>query len=620
MVIQRNAKGQSDAVFSGECKQEGNLLAAVAQKGRAKKPIVVGKASHGKFQGRLRGIRAGGPYTITLLIQDKSGAVAEKMMIDNVLVGDLWVLAGQSNMAGYGLVKKARKPMPMVRAFYMNERWDVAKDPINVPQHAVDPVHAYIDGGVVNPPSLHTGTGPGVAFAQEMYAITGVPQGVIASAHGGTSMAQWNPAIKDQPGKSLYGAMLKRLQLNGGRAAGIVWYQGCSDTTSVAEPFYTENMEEFVRASRKDFNDPKLPFVAVQISRVCGRMTTAKYWNAIQEQQRRLPRKIKNLAVVSAIDLSLDDPIHISGEDAHRVGTRCARAMSFLNGLGKGFLASPTIKGIRAMHNPATGTADVYVQFNNISKGLRAPGRPSGFSISDSPSEITNDFIYRIDLEGDTAILRTMVPNHDIEGKYLYYGFGHNPYCNIVDGQDNALPFMGPLVIGRERALSPYITTWRVSKFLPSAGKLESLQAPANIANLDFKEIRFAEKQDPYYLENFCNLHAEILPTAPADAVVFYECTMHCSGQMDLDLLLGYDGPVKAWFDGRMVFHDPNGTNPATASKGVVPLKAISGEHRLLVALGTNNANAWGIFARVERKDVVFTKDRPAGFVMPEFR
>ena len=43
-------------------------------------------------------------------------------------------------------------------------------------------------------------------IAKEMLRRTGVPQGLIACAHGGTSMAQWSPKLKRLGGDSLYGA------------------------------------------------------------------------------------------------------------------------------------------------------------------------------------------------------------------------------------------------------------------------------------------------------------------------------------------------------------------------------------------------------------------------------
>ena len=70
---------------------------------------------------------------------------------------------------------------------------------------------------------------------------------------------------------------------------------------------------------------------------------------------------------------------------------------------------------------------------------------------------------------------------------------------------------------------------------------------------------------------------------------------------MRLALILGYDGPVKAWVDGKRLLHDPDGTNPASPEKMSARFRAAEGEHEIVVALGTNHGAAWGVFLRLER-------------------
>ncbi len=100
----------------------------------------------------------------------------------------------------------------------------------------------------------------GLSFAVEMVKRTGVPIGLIPCAHGGTSMSQWDPTLKDKGGDSLYGAMIRRFQTIGGKVAGVVWYQGESDASPSAAPKFPTKFEEFVAAVRRDFGQPDLPF------------------------------------------------------------------------------------------------------------------------------------------------------------------------------------------------------------------------------------------------------------------------------------------------------------------------------------------------------------------------
>ena len=104
--------------------------------------------------------------------------------------------------------------------------------------------------------------------------------------------------------------------------------------------------------------------------------------------------------------------------------------------------------------------------------------------------------------------------------------------------------------------------------------------------------------------------------------MVYFACRFTCPSAMRLALLLGYDGPVKAWVDGRQIAHDPDGVNPATPSKCTAPFKAAAGKHELVVALGTNNSAAWGVFLRIERLGIPASRlaRNPASIVMPEIQ
>lgn len=144
------------------------------------------------------------------------------------------------------------------------------------------------------------------------------------------------------------------------------------------------------------------------------------------------------------------------------------------------------------------------------------------------------------------------------------------------------------------RRLTPMIVNMMVSKLLPSAGKLGSLTHPASMAGLDFR---------PRTFESFCDLHAELAARAPEDLLVYYACRFECSEPMQIAVLLGYDGPVKMWVDGKERFHDPDGVTPARIDRGRAVVDVAAGVHDVLVALGSNGGKAWGIYLRLDRQD-----------------
>ena len=106
----------------------------------------------------------------------------------------------------------------------------------------------------------------GLTFAKAMAEATGVPIGLIPAAHGGTSMQQWEPSRKHMGGGSLYGATLARVAANGGKVAGILWYQGESDANPADAPLYESRMTELVQSFRADFGQPDLPFTCMSRS------------------------------------------------------------------------------------------------------------------------------------------------------------------------------------------------------------------------------------------------------------------------------------------------------------------------------------------------------------------
>ncbi|MBU4198844.1 MAG: sialate O-acetylesterase [Verrucomicrobia bacterium] len=588
MVLQRNRKNQCDAVFAGECAGAGRVVARVTRNGSAIKGfkhVPVGQAARGAFQGRLRGLIAGGPYEIKLKIESPAGRMLDSMRIRDVLVGDVWILGGQSNMEGIGLIKDAAKPDLRVRAFYMDDRWAVAKDPIHNLGAAVDQVHLDLNGGKRVQRDPKVGTGPGVAFGQEMARRTGVPQGLIACGHGGTSMTQWDPARKNLGGRSLYGATLRRFRKNGSRVAGVVWYQGCSDAIAGDASLYTRRMKVLLNAMRRDFGDSKLPCVAVQIAGVFSQDFNNVFWNSIQDQQRRLPDVITHCAVVPAIDLEYDDGIHISGKDQQRLGRRLAQAMAVLRGDRKAGL--PPI----ALRNVAIDGSRIKVVFDHVMGRLQAAGKPAGFMLGGTQP---GNLIFRIDLRGNTAWINTSLESKTLASNRLYYGYGTAPYCNIMDAADRSLPVFGPVPLGCPMATSDFVTQWQVSRALPSAGKLHGLAYPRNRKALGLTKREFTGR--------LADIHLDLFQCAPQDRLVYYACRIDCPERMNLALGLGYDGPVKLWIDGKPRFHDPNGTNPAGQDKAMIPFLASAGQHDILIALASNRGRAWGISLRFSRR------------------
>ena len=280
------------------------------------------------FEGKLVGVPVGGPYKVNLAIKKNNQLVMKE--VGPVFVGDLWVLAGQSNMEGMGDLIDVTPPHPMVMSLGMNGKWARAEEPLHWRVNSPDPVHSghpndHAGRSAQQHRTRSKGAGLGLPFAVALVEQTRVPIGLVACAHGGTSMEQWNPAKKPEGGNSLYGSFLRQIQLAGGKVKGVLWYQGESDALGGdAWKVYHRVFADFIASVRADLNQPDLPFYYVQIGRFI-KDGDPKGWNAVQEVQRRLPERVTNIGVVSVIDLELDDSIHVGTHGLKRTGARLAR-------------------------------------------------------------------------------------------------------------------------------------------------------------------------------------------------------------------------------------------------------------------------------------------------------
>lgn len=593
MVLQRNIMDACDARIEGICDAKGPVTVRVTCAGKVVRgfaSVQVGTASRGRFKAKLKGLAVGGPYDVELSID------GERVCVQDVLVGDVWLLAGQSNMQGCGLVPEKPLPVnPLVRAFYMNDEWAPAEDPIHSLWESVDPVHAQLLGGALPPkPAKGWGVCPGPAFGAEMTKITGVPQGLIACAHGGTTMAQWSPKLKGEGGTSLYRAMLRRFKKNGAKVAGMLWYQGCSDAGPVAEAVYTQAMKEFIATLRRDCGDARLPVAMAQISRTVNLASDApQYWNGIQEQQRLLPRHIKNLTVVPTVDLALDDLIHLSGESQYILGRRLTKAMHALRNGRKSGLPPIEFNGVKVL--PHREWSVVEVTFKNVAGALISAGRPSGFSIINSEGR---SCVFDTKVSGQKArIFTTVSPVELRKGWRLHYGYGLNPFCNIVDGAGRSSPVFGPVWLGPPISTTSLIQQFLVSDYQPGDGGLKRLKYPEDMLALHFRKIAFPGL--------FCSMRNEISTHGGRDEYFFYACRISCREHMKIMLMLGHEGPAKAWIDGAEVYYGPEGGVPASPGKGAGKVVDVApGEHEILVALDTDRGKGCGIFLQVARCDL----------------
>jgi sialate O-acetylesterase len=597
-VLQRDTEGKGRALLSGECSASGDVELRVLKEGN----VVSGNdwksagiAEGKKFEAKLIGLPAGGPYRVELRIGGDNSSV------DDVFVGDVWILAGQSNMEGVGNLEHAPKPNELVRAFFMRDEWGIAEEPLHYLGEAVDIFHNEYGDGPDRPSAdelaqrragFVKGMSPGHAFGLEMLERTGVPQGLVACAHGGTSMQQWSPSRRDKGGASLYGAMMRRFEKLGQPIAGLLWYQGESDAGPECTPRYTDRMLELIAATRHDMELPALPWIVVQLG--CHAAPDGEYWNSIQEQQRQLVETVEHLDVAPAIDLPLDDGVHIGGDGHLILGRRLARLADKLVFNAPGAKGSLVVTKIRLVPTPgARAEAEctaIELTYSNVVGELGSDGRPTGFALLDHLDRDLHG-IYRTMLGGNTVTLCTNLPDHRLSALKFSYGHGRHPHCSITDADGMSLPVIKAMPIDPEHA--PFLHEWQAVHLPDIESIAEATFVKADVAT---------EWREAHAREGF-----GILPK-PADVdktgVFALRTTLTATESLEAQLIFGSNAPFKIWLNGKLALEDSKAGVPLNPAQYRAKLELKAGKNDLLVAYDVRSAAPnYGITARVGTDD-----------------
>ncbi len=226
---------------------------------------------------------------------------------------DLYLLVGQSNMAGRGtLIDADRKPDPRVLVLNRDNVWVSQGEPI----HFDKP---------------EAGVGLGFTFAKLVAGQTpGVTVGLIPCAVGGTPVSRW------QPGADLYEQALTRakIALKSGHLKGILWHQGEAESgNEKLAHSYAKSLAAVVAGFRRDLNAPDVPFIAGELGEFLYTRTGNKspYARVVNEQINSLPTFLPHSAVVSSAGLGhKGDELHFSAEAQKEFGHRYFKALQSL--------------------------------------------------------------------------------------------------------------------------------------------------------------------------------------------------------------------------------------------------------------------------------------------------
>lgn len=225
----------------------------------------------------------------------------------------LFLLAGQSNMAGRGKVAaEDQTPHPRVLMLDKDQQW--------VP--AIDPLH-------FDKPKV-VGVGLGRAFAIEVAeANPEITVGLIPCAVGGSPIASWEPGgYHDSTKTHPYDDAIPRVKvaLESGTLKGILWHQGESDSKPGLAEQYETNLLALIDRFRTTLGSRDVPFIAGQMGQF-----EEKAWSdakiLVDSAQQDLSKNLPHYAFVSSEGLShKGDKVHFDAASYREFGKRYAKA------------------------------------------------------------------------------------------------------------------------------------------------------------------------------------------------------------------------------------------------------------------------------------------------------
>ncbi len=183
--------------------------------------------------------------------------------LENILVGEVWLVSGQSNME-YSMNDHPHYQKPYKGdPDYLKKAFDAANSP-NIRVMYIDKnlkVDSLPTKGwqTLSPEALSPVSAIGYFFAKRLTDELGVPVGIISTSWGGSNIESWSV-----PEGKRWKKMVKPMAGYGLR--GFLWYQGCADLLEGDMENYGDMQRKLIGDWRREWKDDSLPFYYVQLA------------------------------------------------------------------------------------------------------------------------------------------------------------------------------------------------------------------------------------------------------------------------------------------------------------------------------------------------------------------
>jgi len=412
---------------------------------------------NGRWMAKLAPLEAGGPFQLT--VEGKN-----TVTLENVLVGEVWVCSGQSNMQ-FALRQSANADAEIGQANFPKIRlFTVKRTVAETPQD--DVVGAWVECSPQTAPDF---SAVGYFFGWELHkASGGMPIGLIHTSWGGTAseawtslpaleaeseikpfldywkeqvansdarlaeyekkMAQWKQAAKNakvqgkqppapprRPGDlrnnpnrpaNLYNAMIAPLVPYAMR--GAIWYQGESNASRAYQ--YRKLFPMMILDWRRAWGESDFPFLFVQLANFRSGWTDPRAWAELREAQL-MSLSLPNTGMAVAIDIGEAYDIHPKNKQA--VGRRLALPALAIAYDQKVVFSGPIYESM------IIEGKSIRLRFKHVGGGLVAKGGPlKGFVIAGE-----NRRFVRADakVKGDTVVVRSDAIKHPVAVRYAWW-------------------------------------------------------------------------------------------------------------------------------------------------------------------------------------------------------
>ena len=288
----------------------------------------------GEFSLKVHTPKAGGPYEITFATatpsksSTPSSGLAFDFTLRNVMIGEVWICAGQSNME---MQMKGYKAQPVenaaeellacndsdLRLFYGKRLASLE------PQTDLD--GSWLPA---NTASVREFSATAYYFGKTLRKLLGVPVGLICTAFGGSACEAWMNAewlkafpkvqqiiteedvkkLQQRCPTALYNGQLKPIIGYGIR--GAIWYQGEDNVPRY--DYYAPLMARMIQGWREDWKQGDFPFYYCQIAPFDYSVTDWALYNSalLREQQQKVETMVDNCRMAVLLDTGIKDVIH----------------------------------------------------------------------------------------------------------------------------------------------------------------------------------------------------------------------------------------------------------------------------------------------------------------------